>query len=289
MEQKENEVIAFIKKEAVLCAALLLAMISSFFIKPSVNYITYLDYRVLVLLFCLMLVVAGFKNLGIFQLLGEKLCSLVHTTRGLTFVLVNLCFFASMLITNDVSLITFIPFTLSVYAMAGCEKVLIPVVVLETIAANLGSMLTPVGNPQNLLLYSVSGMSMGDFILHMLPLTCVSYVAIVVCIFFIPDQHIILHGNQSQDTKKFLIIRMRSVNAIDATAMHYLEQLYESFHAKGIQIILSHVNEQPRSVMDKAGFTEKIGEENFCIHIDEALERAHILADVQDRLDTKAF
>ncbi len=207
MEQKENEVIAFIKKEAVLCAALLLAMISSFFIKPSVNYITYLDYRVLVLLFCLMLVVAGFKNLGIFQLLGEKLCSLVHTTRGLTFVLVNLCFFASMLITNDVSLITFIPFTLSVYAMAGCEKVLIPVVVLETIAANLGSMLTPVGNPQNLLLYSVSGMSMGDFILHMLPLTCVSYVAIVVCIFFIQDQHIILHGNQSQDTKKWLNVR----------------------------------------------------------------------------------
>lgn len=207
MEQKENEVIAFIKKEAVLCAALLLAMISSFFIKPSVNYITYLDYRVLVLLFCLMLVVAGFKNLGIFQLLGEKLCSLVHTTRGLTFVLVNLCFFASMLITNDVSLITFIPFTLSVYAMAGCEKVLIPVVVLETIAANLGSMLTPVGNPQNLLLYSVSGMSMGDFILHMLPLTCVSYVAIVVYIFFIPDQHIILHGNQSQDTKKWLNVR----------------------------------------------------------------------------------
>lgn len=207
MEQKENEVIAFIKKEAVLCAALLLAMISSFFIKPSVNYITYLDYRVLVLLFCLMLVVAGFKNLGIFQLLGEKLCSLVHTTRGLTFVFVNLCFFASMLITNDVSLITFIPFTLSVYAMAGCEKVLIPVVVLETIAANLGSMLTPVGNPQNLLLYSVSGMSMGDFILHMLPLTCVSYVAIVVCIFFIPDQHIILHGNQSQDTKKWLNVR----------------------------------------------------------------------------------
>ena len=71
--------------------------------------------------------------------------------------------------------------------------------------------------------------------------------------------------------------------------MHSLEQLYESFHAKGIQIILSHVNEQPRSVMDKSGFTEKIGEENFCIHIDEALERAHILADVQDRLDTKAF
>ena len=98
----------------------------------------------------------------------------------------------------------------------------------------------------------------------------------------------ILKISVKEDTR-FLIIRMRSVNAIDATAMHSLEQLYDSFHAKGIQIILSHVNEQPRSVMDKAGFTEKIGEENFCIHIDEALERAHLLAEVENRLDTKAF
>ena len=70
---------------------------------------------------------------------------------------------------------------------------------------------------------------------------------------------------------------MRSVNAIDATAMHSLEQLYEELHKRGIQIILSHVNEQPRSVMDKAGFTDKIGKENFCIHIDDALERAYTL------------
>lgn len=88
----------------------------------------------------------------------------------------------------------------------------------------------------------------------------------------------ILKISVKEDTQ-CLIIRMRSVNAIDATAMHSLEQLYESFHGKGIQIILSHVNEQPRSVMDKAGFTQKIGEENFCIHIDEALERAHALAE----------
>ena len=239
MGQKENKVIAFIKKEAVLCAALLLAVISSLFIKPSVNYITYLDYRVLVLLFCLMLVVAGFKNLGIFQLLGEKLCSLVHTTRGLTFVLVNLCFFASMLITNDVSLITFIPFTLSVYAMVGCEKVLIPVVVLETIAANLGSMLTPVGNPQNLLLYSVSEMSMGDFIFHMLPLTCVSYVVIAVCIFFITDQHIILHGNQSQDTKKWLNVSFVVYCILFLICLGNVTHLIQSYWAVGLIVAVT--------------------------------------------------
>jgi SulP family sulfate permease len=76
-----------------------------------------------------------------------------------------------------------------------------------------------------------------------------------------------------EDTK-CLILRMRSVSAIDATAMHSLEELYNKYENKGIQIILSHVNEQPKLVMDKAGFSEKIGAENFCSHIDEALERA---------------
>lgn len=81
-----------------------------------------------------------------------------------------------------------------------------------------------------------------------------------------------------KDDTQFLILRMRSVSAIDATAMHSLEQLHEKYAKKNIQIILSHVNEQPRAVMDKAGFTKKIGEENFCTHIDEALERAKKLA-----------
>jgi SulP family sulfate permease len=76
-----------------------------------------------------------------------------------------------------------------------------------------------------------------------------------------------------EDTK-CLVLRMRSVSAIDATAMHSLEELYEKYEKKGIKIILSHVNEQPRSVMDKAGFTQKIGVDNFCSHIDEALARA---------------
>lgn len=88
----------------------------------------------------------------------------------------------------------------------------------------------------------------------------------------------ILKISVKEDTK-CLVLRMRSVNAIDATAMHSLEQLYDSYEKKNIQIILSHVNEQPKSVMDKAGFTKKVGSENFCSHIDEALERAKKLAE----------
>ncbi|MDE7478935.1 MAG: sodium-independent anion transporter, partial [Lachnospiraceae bacterium] len=87
----------------------------------------------------------------------------------------------------------------------------------------------------------------------------------------------ILNISVNDDTQ-FLILRMRSVSAIDATAMHSLEQLYEKYAKKNIQIILSHVNEQPRAVMDKAGFTREVGKENFCGHIDEALERAKKLA-----------
>ena len=87
----------------------------------------------------------------------------------------------------------------------------------------------------------------------------------------------ILKISVKEDTK-CLILRMRSVNAIDATAMHSLEQLYDSYEKKNIQIILSHVNEQPKSVMDKAGFTKKVGADNFCSHIDEALERAKKVA-----------
>src|SRR5699024_355571 len=89
--------------------------------------------------------------------------------RGLSAIMVLLCFFGSMIITNDVALLTFIPFTVLVFRMSGKEQGILKLVVLETIAANLGSMATPVGNPQNLYLYSISGLSMGEFAWAVLP------------------------------------------------------------------------------------------------------------------------
>lgn len=103
--------------------------------------------------------------------------SRTHSTFQLTLVLVGLCFFGSMFITNDVSLLTFVPFTFVVLSRLGADvrrSLLIPVVCMQTIAANLGSMLTPIGNPQNLYLYGKSGMSIGGFVLLMLPYTLVS-------------------------------------------------------------------------------------------------------------------
>ena len=146
----------FIKNEFVLCAAGLLALCSMLAVPPSLSYLSYLDFHTLILLFCLMAVVAGLQIAGIFHWLAGKLLQYAKNTRQLAQILIFLSFFCSMLITNDVSLITFVPLALYVLTAAGHSDMFIPVVVLQTVAANLGSILLPVGNPQNLYLYGIS-------------------------------------------------------------------------------------------------------------------------------------
>lgn len=174
------------QKETVCCIAFLLAVISMCFVVPSKNYISYIDFRVLALLFCLMAVVRGFSSIGVFTRLGTMLLTHVHSLRMLSALFIFLCFFFSMLITNDVALITFVPFTILVLSMAEQKKFLIPVIVLETIAANLGSILTPLGNPQNLYLYTISGLSIGAFVRIMLPYSFVSAILLLIFILFLP-------------------------------------------------------------------------------------------------------
>lgn len=163
------KIIEFIRKEAVLSAAVGLAVLSMFFVAPDRTYITYTDYKTLALLFSLMTVMAGFQNLGVFHRIGEGLLKKVNGSRQVAVILVALCFFFSMVITNDVALITFVPFAVTVLKMAALEELLIPVIVMQTIAANLGSMVTPIGNPQNLYLYSLSGIPPAGFIRLMVP------------------------------------------------------------------------------------------------------------------------
>ena len=179
----KEKIIAFCKKEVVFVIAVAVAILSVFFVKPSAAYLSYPDYRVLALLFCLMIIVAGIKEQGIFTLLGEKLTAKAKNSRQLSLLLVLLCFFSSMLITNDVALITFVPFALELLCLSGLQEKIIKVVVLQTIAANLGSMFTPIGNPQNLYLYGLTGMGLVEFLLYMLPLTVLSLLLLLVVIF----------------------------------------------------------------------------------------------------------
>lgn len=187
MKKMITALYSFLKKETVLSISAILAFASAFFVPPSGGYIEYIDFRVLALLFCLMLVVAGMQGIGVFNYLGDRLLQKVRSTRQLTLLLVALCFFSGMFITNDVALITFVPFAVMVLTMAGQESLLIPVVVLQTVAANLGSMLTPIGNPQNLYLYSAFEVPIGTFLQYMLPLTAASALLLALAVLFLKD------------------------------------------------------------------------------------------------------
>ena len=148
----KEKLLTFFKKETILCIACLLAALSAYIVPPDAAYLGYVDTRVLILLFSLMAVLAGFRALGIFDRMANLLLARAKKMRQLALTLVMLCFFSAMLVTNDVALITFVPFTILLLQRVHLEEKLIPVIVLQTIAANLGSMLTPVGNPQKHLL-----------------------------------------------------------------------------------------------------------------------------------------
>lgn len=172
----------FVKREAVLCIAVLLAVISMFFVPPNAGYADYIDWDTLALLFALMAVMKGFQRAGLFDYLANKLLKRANTSKKLMAVLVFAPFFLSMVVTNDVSLITFVPFALIVLKSAGLHRLILPTVVLQTLAANLGSMLTPIGNPQNLYLYNASGMSFGELVLTMLPYVALSGIGLLVAV-----------------------------------------------------------------------------------------------------------
>lgn len=175
----------FAKKEIVLTVAVILAFISMFFVQPDKEYMSYIDWDTLILLFCLMAVMVGFQKMGIFKSIGTALIGKVNTSRQLVGILVFLPFFFSMLITNDVALITFVPFAIIVLRMAKQEKYVVITVVLQTLAANLGSILTPIGNPQNLYLYAQSGMRLSEFIMLMFPYTVISGICLFVALYLV--------------------------------------------------------------------------------------------------------
>ena len=196
----------FIKNEIVLILSFILAVISAFFVTPNKGYFEYIDFRTLGLLFCLMAVMAGLNSMGVFKSVAEKLLSKVKNISGLSLILGLLCFFSSMVITNDVALITFVPFTITALKLSDKMDKLIWIVTIETVAANLGSMLTPIGNPQNLYLFSAFNMSIGDFFVTILPYALLSLILVVAASFITGKGEINSHSSENKyDFSKFHI------------------------------------------------------------------------------------
>ncbi len=203
-----QKLFSFCKSNIVLMIASVAAVISCFFVPVNAQYLFYPDYKVLCLLFCLMAVVVGLQQANLFTVLSEKISAKIKSVRIMGIFLTLLCFFAAMFVTNDVALITFVPFAILVLSAIGRKDLIIYTVILQTIAANLGSMATPVGNPQNLYLYEKYQISAGSFFTLTLPIVGISLVLLLACWLFVRNAPIAMQQNEqsSRIDKKGLLL-----------------------------------------------------------------------------------
>lgn len=181
-----NRAKALFRAQPVLVIAFFAALLTVFFIPPDREYAGYINRTVLIQLFGLMTAVAGVREAGVFDAVTEALLKRAGNVRRLGIILMMICFFSSMLVTNDVVLLTFVPMTLLLFTQIPDEKSRILTVVLETAAANLGSMLTPVGNPQNLFLYDRYQLTAGEFLRVLLPFGALSLVCLCALCLLLP-------------------------------------------------------------------------------------------------------
>ncbi len=181
----ELSVLHFAKKNIVMSIAFLAAVLTSFVIPIDKEYITYFDYKTLTCLFCVLAVVCALKNISFFYLLAKKIVILFKNARLCILALVYITFIGSMLIANDMALLTFLPLGYFVLTTAKLHNYMAFTFIMQNIAANLGGMLTPFGNPQNLYLYSKFHIPTDEFISIMLPPFIVAVLLITVCCLFI--------------------------------------------------------------------------------------------------------
>lgn len=192
MAELIDRIFDFFKEEIIFSISLILALISCFFVKPSINYFDYINWETVILLFVIMVIVEILKNMAVFEMLVRKLLIKVQSTRGLVLVLVFSCFFSSIFITNDVSLIIFVPF--SILALKKVDRIDLTIftVSLQTIAANVGCMVLPIGAPHNIVMYTVSKIPFESFFLLLLPYIIVSMAFLAVLLFFVPNDDMVL-------------------------------------------------------------------------------------------------
>ena len=176
--KKKSSFIEFLKKECVLVIAVTLAILSSFISIPKMSYI---DFNVLILLFNLMVVVAAFKELKVLDSIAIGLLKKCNTYTSISLALVFITFISSMIVTNDVALITFVPLSIVIVRKANIN--VLKIVIFQTLAANLGSSFTPMGNPQNLFIYSFYNLSPIDFFKITLPIVVLAVLFLVLLVF----------------------------------------------------------------------------------------------------------
>lgn len=203
-----RKITSTIRNNPILCISGLLALISCFFVLPDLQYFSYINVRVLAILFGLMLIVAALGHIGTFDVLTNKLLSKVKTYRGISLLMSLLSFFLSMFLTNDVSLVTLVPFAIMVLTPFGENRKLMFTLIIMTVAANLGSMLTPIGNPQNLYLYDNYKIPLSEFLLLMIPYSALSLAMIVALTFILVKGSDKLPPLKNSEVKKLSFVKL---------------------------------------------------------------------------------
>ena len=196
----------FVKKNPVLTIAAACAVITSVIVPPDAEYVNYFDFRTLTCLFCTLAVICALGEIKFFYVCAERIISLAKNLRLATLALVYITFIGSMLIANDMALITFLPLGYIVLHCTDNKRHMAYVFILQNIAANLGGMLTPFGNPQNLYLYSYFGIGESEFMLAMLPPFAVAVALITICCLFMPKSPLNFSGESEKMPKGRLAI-----------------------------------------------------------------------------------
>ena len=210
MKKTAEFLLNFIKREPVLFAALLLALLAIIFVRPSPSLcLQAIDFRTLAILFSLMIVIKAFQSQNYLDFIASRLLRLCKNNRSLYFLLTYLVFFSSMFVTNDVALLTFVPVTLLIFKRTGLSP--LKIVVLETLAANLGSCITPMGNPQNLYLFSYYGFSAREFFALTARIALPSLFILAIMILFITRKKIDFSGNILQKQLTFIKLDFRTI------------------------------------------------------------------------------
>ncbi len=199
-------ILGFLKKNAVLCIATLAAIITACIIPPDSQYLDYFDWKTLTCLFCVLAVVCALRNIRFFTFLARKIVTLFKNTRASILALVYITFLGSMLIANDMALLTFLPLGYFVLSSTGKQKYMAFTFIMQNIAANLGGMLTPFGNPQNLYLYTQFNIPTGEFVATMLPPFCISVALITICCMFVKKEPLQLEEEKIELPKAKTII-----------------------------------------------------------------------------------
>ncbi len=192
-----SHIAAFIKRNVVMAIALVLAVLTSIIVPPDAEYLGYFDFKTLTCLFCVLAVVCALRNIRFFYMLAQQIVRMFKNARMCVLALVYITFIGSMLIANDMALLTFLPLGYFVLTSTGKQKYMVFTFIMQNIAANLGGMLTPFGNPQNLYLYTKYGIPTGEFMAIMAPPFIISIILITACcLIFVKGEALEFEGEQ---------------------------------------------------------------------------------------------